>query len=145
MSQRRNLPRLLLAALAATCIAVPTAYAMPIDPQGTTTQDKRQQDMHASTVKKADRTTQDARGESAATRGTAGAASEPRLQGPPTWPSYPTPLPRPAQQPIATDGGGDDIGTDLPVALLVLAGTLALGGGLAVVAMKVRVHTRTAH
>jgi len=93
----------------------------------------------------------DARGEAAAGGGTTGGATSggavrhPRLLPPPTWPAHPTPIPLPprAQSPVATDGG-DDVGVDLPVALLILAGTLALGGGLAVAGMKVRAHTRTA-
>ncbi len=97
---------------------------------------------------KASRTVQDARGEAAAGGGTGstGPVSKPALQGPPTWPMHPTPLPlpQPAPQPVATDGG-DDIGLDLPVALLILAGTLAIGGGMAVVATKGRTRTRVAH
>ena len=149
-THRRILHRLALASLAALCIGAPVASAGPIDPvgTGTTTQDPRQQDMHASTVQKPDEVVvvRDARGESAAGGGTTGGtATKARVPGPPTWPVNPTPLPQPEQQPVAT-GGSDDIGIDLPVALLILAGTLALGGGLAVAAMKARAHTtRTAH
>jgi hypothetical protein len=156
MSQHRNiLSRLAIASLAAALLAAAPASAMPTDPQGAAVQ-KRQQDMHASTVHKAKETTAPVgpQGEAAASGGgtsggtSAGPSPKPRLQGPPTWPAYPTPLPRPAeqpvQQPVATDGG-DDIGVDLPVALLIIAGTLALGGGMAVAAMKVRDHARTAH
>ena len=151
-THRRILHRLALASLAALCIGAPVASAAPIDPPGTgaTTQDPRQQDMHASTVQKPDKVVvvRDARGESAAGGGTTRPARpvrEPRVQGPPTWPENPTSLPQPEQQPVAT-GDGDDIGIDLPVALLILAGTLALGGGLAVAGMKARAHTtRTAH
>jgi hypothetical protein len=169
-THRRILHRLALASLAALCIGAPVASAGPIDPVGTgttTTQDPRQQDMHASTVQKSDAVgvVRDARGESAAgggttdkvvvvrdargesavgggtTGGTAGGpVREPRVQGPPTWPENPTSLPQPEQQPVAS-GDGDDIGIDLPVALLILAGTLALGGGLAVAGMKARAHT----
>lgn len=165
MSPSKTLPRLALATLAAACIAVPTASAQPIDPVGTAAQSPQQQDMHASTVHKPDSTTgtqdargesaagrsvtavsvQDARGESASGGGTAGGpAREPQLQGPPTWPVNPQPLPAPTQAPAAT-GGGDDIDVDLPVALLILAGTLALGGGMTAAAMKVRSNTHTAH
>jgi len=153
-THRRILRRLALASLAALCIGAPVASASPADPvgTGTTTQDPRQQDMHASTVQKPDKVVvvRDARGESAAGGGTTGGTAggpvrEPRVQGPPTWPENPTSLPQPEQQPVAT-GDGDDIGIDLPVALLILAGTLALGGGLAVAGMKARAHTtRAAH
>ena len=150
-THRRILHRLALASLAALCIGAPVASAAPIDPPGTgatTTQDPRQQDMHASTVQKPGKVVvvRDARGESAAGGGTTGGtATKAPLPGPPTWPENPTPLPQPEQQPVAT-GDSDDIGIDLPVALLILAGTLALGGGLAVAGMKARAHTtRTAH
>jgi hypothetical protein len=167
MTHRNILSRLAITSLAAALLATAPASAMPIGPQGTAATDKRQLDMHASTVhapddargeaaagssvqtpkEKAGRTVDDARGEAAAGGGTGstGPASKPALQGPPTWPMYPTPLPQPAQpQPIATDGG-DDIGLDLPVALLILGGTLAVGGGMAVAATKVRTRTRVAH
>ena len=55
-THRRILHRLALASLAALCIGAPVASAAPIDPPGTgatTTQDPRQQDMHASTVQPA--------------------------------------------------------------------------------------------
>ena len=166
MSPSKTLPRLALATLAAACIAVPTASAQPIHPVGPAAASLQQQDMHASTVHKPDAgigsqdvrgesaagrsvtaiSVQDARGESASGGGTTGEpAGQPQFQGPPTWPLDPTPLPAPEQPaPVATDGG-DDIGVDLPVALLILAGTLALGGGMAAAAMKVRDHTHTAH
>jgi hypothetical protein len=176
MTHRSILSRLAITSLAVALLATAPASAMPTDPQGTAAKDPRQQDMHASTVQtpkenagrtvqdargeaaagssaqtpkeKAGRTVQDARGEAAAGGGTGstGPVSKPALQGPPTWPAYPTPLPlpRPAPQPIATDGG-DDIGLDLPVALLILAGTLAVGGGMAFAATKGRTRTRVAH
>ena len=125
---------------------------MPADPAGTEAKDPRQQDMHASTVHKQDDTqtsaTADARGEAAAggggTGATGGPVREPRLQGPPTWPMHPTPLPRPAPQTVVVDGG-DDVVLDLPVALLILMGSLALGGGMAAVALTARGRTRAAH
>jgi hypothetical protein len=172
MTHRNIRSRLAISSLAVALLATAPASAMPTDPHGTAAKDPRQRDMHASTVQtpkenagrtvqdargeaaagssmqtpkeNAGRTVQDARGEAAAGGGTGstGPASKPALQGPPTWPIHPTPLPRPAQQPIVTDGG-DDIGVDLPVALLILAGTLAVGGGLAVAATRGR--TRVAH
>lgn len=175
MSHRSIRSRLAMTSLAVALLATAPASAMPADPQGTAAKDPRQQDMYGSTVQapkgnesrnvqdargeaaaassaqtpkeKAARTVQDARGEAAAGGGTGSAApkSKPVLQGPPTWPMYPTPLPRPAQQqPIVVDDS-DDIGLDLPVALLILAGTLAVGGGIAVAATKGRTRTRVAH
>jgi hypothetical protein len=176
MTHRNTLSRLALTSLTVALLASAPASAMPTDPGGTAAKDPRQQDMYGSTVQspseKADRTVQDARGEAAAGSsgqtpkekasrtvqdargeaaagggtGSTGPVSKPALQGPPTWPMYPTPLPlpQPAPQPVLTDGG-DDIGLDLPVALLILAGTLAVGGGMAVVATKGRTRTRVAH
>jgi hypothetical protein len=130
MSHRTKLSRLVLATLAVASIAAPSAFAGPTDPVGTGFQDQQ--------------TTPDARGESAAGGGPAagGPIRQPRVQAAPTWPTHPTPLPRLAQPPLAADGGDD---VDLPVVLLVIAGTLALGGGLAVATSKVRAHTREAH
>jgi len=130
MSRRTKLPRLMLATLAVASFAAPSAFAGPIDPAGTGFQDQQ--------------TIRDARGESAAGGGTAarGPVRAPRVQAAPSWPTYPTPLPRPAQPPLVADGGDD---VDLPVVLLVIAGTLALGGGLAVATSKLRAHTREAH
>ena len=147
MSHRSILSRLAITSLAAALLATAPATAMPTDPPGTGASDAAQLDMHASTVQPPDKAqTLDLRGEAAAGGGTgsAGPAHEAPLPGPPTWPANPTPLPRPVQQPIATDSG-DDIGLDLPVALLILAGTLAVGGGMAVGATKVRARTRVAH
>ena len=98
-THRRILHRLALASLAALCIGAPVASAGPIDPAGTgtTTQDPRQQDMHASTVQKPDKVVvvRDARGESAAGGGTTGGtATKAPLPGPPTWPENPTPAAR---------------------------------------------------
>lgn len=176
MTHRNTLSRLALTSLTVALLASAPASAMPTDPAGTAASEQRQQDMYGSTVQspseRADRTVQDARGEAAAGSsgqtakeqasrtvqdargeaaagggtGSTGSVSKPALQGPPTWPMYPTPLPlpQPAPQPVATDGG-DDIGLDLPVALLVLAGALGVGGGMAVVATKGRARTRVAH
>jgi hypothetical protein len=153
MSHRSIRSRVAGLSLAAMLVAASPASAMPADPAGTEAKDPRQQDMHASTVQKQDDTQTsgiaDARGEAAAGGGTAGASDgtvrESRLPGPPTWPMFPTPLPRPAPQPVVVVDGGDDIVLDLPVALLILTGTLALGGGMAVAALKVRGRVRTAH
>jgi hypothetical protein len=147
MSHRNILSRLAITSLAAALLATAPASAMPTDPQGFGASDAAQRDMHASTVQPADKAqTLDLRGEAAAGGGTGSTppVAKGPFPGPPTWPAYPTPLPRPAQQPIATDGG-DDIGLDLPVALLILAGTLAVGGGMAVGATQVRARTRVAH
>jgi hypothetical protein len=149
MSHRSNLSRLAITSLAAALLATAPATAMQTDPPGTGASDAAQQDMHASTVQAPDKAqTLDLRGEAAAGGGTGstGSATEPPLLGPPTWPANPTPLPLPrhVQQPVATDSG-DDIGLDLPVALLILAGALGVGGGMAIAGTKVRARTRVAH
>ena len=148
MSHRTTLARLALASLAAAVLAAAPASAMPPDPQGTPAQDPRQQDMHASTVQPADQAPKlDLRGEAAKPGGgtSGGPAREPKLQGPPTWPVNPTPLPlpRPAPATVVDDGVDGGIDLEVPVAVLILVGTLALGGGMTFAAMKTR--TRTAH
>jgi hypothetical protein len=62
--------------------------------------------------------------------------------GPPVWPTNPHPIAS-ARAPVADSVDGGAGGVDLPVALLAIAGTLALGGGLTVAALKHR--TRVAH
>ncbi len=116
MSNSRMLSRLVLAALVAVLIAAPASSAMPTGPHGNAT---------AMT---------DARGEAAASGGGTGAAPLTAL------PSYPAPLP-PRAVSIPDGGGGGSV--DLLVVLLVIAGTLAVGGGLAVATS--RVQPRPAH
>ena len=123
MSHRRNLCRLVLATLAAASVAAPAASAIPVDPTGPAA-------------------AFDARGESAAGGGpTSRPLNHGPFPGPPTWPEDPAPLP-PRTAPVRA-GDGADGGVDLPVVLLSIAGTLAIGGGMAVAAS--RVGTRTAH
>jgi hypothetical protein len=166
MSYRKTLSRLVLASMVTALIAAPVATAMPTDPSGTGAQDPRQQDMHASTVGPVNApgataaesatdargeaaadggttTGTDARGEAAAGGGTSGASGSTELPGPPTWPAYPTPIPQPDAAPVAD--GGDGGGIDAPVALIAIAGTLALAGGMAVVAFRRRARTGVAH
>ena len=151
MPKGNTLSRLLIASLAAAAVAAPAAVAKPIDPA--------QLDMHASTVTKPVSAQQDLRTEAAAKPASAqqdlrseAAADQSRapvrdgrFPGPPVFPSYPRAIAvaipdAPAAE--AVDGGGDG-GVDLPVALLAIAGTLALGGGLTVAALRHR--TRVAH
>ena len=117
MLNRRMCSRLVLAALVSVLIAAPAASAMPIHPQGATTQ------------------TQDARGEAAANGGGTGAVTRLSVPAPRTWPAYPTPLP-PRAAPIPDGGGGG--GVDVPVVLLIIAGTLAIGGGMTVAANRLQ-------
>jgi hypothetical protein len=165
MPKGNTLSRLLIASLSAAAIAAPAAVAQPTDPV--------QLDMHASTVTKPASAQQDLRSEAAADPSRpAGkdlrseAAADPsrapssypgsfpgppilpapgshvpaKNPGPPVWPTNPQPIAS-APAPVADSVDGD--GVDLPVALLAIAGTLALGGGLTVVALRHR--TRVAH
>jgi hypothetical protein len=146
MSHRKTLASLLAAPLVVAAIAAPAAPAMPVD--------VRQLDMHASTVK-APAAQQDLRSEatigktpvSPQTRSpvaqqdlrTEAAADKPAAAPPvglPTWPAYPTPLPRVAHEPVAT--GGDD-GIEWPLSGILLAGALLLGGTLGVAGAQFRV------
>ena len=156
MSNFRMLSRLVFVALVAVLVAAPVSSAMPAGPHGNdaATFDARGEaaasgggtGAAAATALPAYPTPMDARGEAAASgggTGSTGPAAKPSFPSSPTWPTNPTPLPRPTQQPVATDGG-DEIGVDLPVALLILAGTLAVGGA-AVALVKGRAPTRVAH
>jgi hypothetical protein len=71
-----------------------------------------------------------------------GPINHPSFPGPPAFPENPTPLP-PRAVPVTGVGGGDGGGVDLPVVLLIIAGTLAIGSGIVVAAN--RGHTRTAY
>ena len=148
MPKGNKLSRLAVASLAAVSFASPAA-AQPI------------MDMHASTVQKPKPAKVDLRGEAAAgaaivagksgredLRGEAAAAPKQSpltrtpLPGPPTWPAYPTPLPKP-ETPVVADTG-DDGGIEVPEAILAIVGTLALGAGMAVVVLRHRPRTGTA-
>jgi hypothetical protein len=163
MPKGNTMSRLLITSLAAAAIAAPAAVAQPTDPVAATKspsvgndlrteatkspsagidlRTEATKDMHASTVTKPKSATQDLRGEAAAD--SARAPAYPRaLPGPPTWPTHPEPI-RPAPAVVADGDDGGDGGIDLPVALLGIAGTLALGCGLTVAALRHR--TRIAH
>ena len=81
--------------------------------------------------------TQDARGEAVADP-----LDLPAVPAPPARPFDPEPVSLPAEQ-ASTDAGGDVV--DVPLLLLVVAGALALGGGLAVVALKAPAGPRSSH
>jgi len=156
MSHRKTLSRLTIASLACAGLAAPAAVAQPI------------MDMHASTVHKPAPAQVDLRGEATVdvvkagspkvdlrgeaaveTPRTAGPRTLPAyptpaadttrrpLPGPPTWPMHPTPLP-PRAAPVVADGGD---GIDFPESVLIIAGTLALGAGMTVVALRTRPRT----
>ena len=147
MPKGNTLSRLLIASLAAAAVAAPAAVAQPIDPQGTTSSSPQsaQQDLRSEAAADPSRASQSAQQDlrTEATADPSRAPSYPRyVQGPPTWPMHPQPI-SPAPAHVADAGGGDNGGIDLPVALISIAGTLALGGGFAAVTLRHR--TRTAH
>ena len=151
MPKGNTFSRLLIASLSAAAIAAPAAVAQPTDPV--------QRDMHASTVTKPASVQQDLRAEAAvadpsrpagkdlrseatADPSRAPSSSPGSFPGPPVWPTNPQPIAS-APAPVADVVDGGDGGIDLPVALLAIAGTLALGGVITVAALKHR--TRVAH
>ncbi len=117
MSLRSSLSRLALVLVLAGLVAAPAASAAPFESAGTVTQD--------------------ARGEAVADP-----LDLPAVPAPPARPFDPEPVSLSAE-PASTDAGGDVV--DVPVLLLVVAGALALGGGLAVVALKAPARPRASH
>ena len=117
MSLRSSLSRLALVLVLAGLVAAPAASAAPFESAGMVTQD--------------------ARGEAVADP-----LDLPAVPAPPTRPFDPEPVSLSAE-PASTDAGGDVV--DVPLLLLVVAGALALGGGLAVVALKAPARPRASH
>jgi hypothetical protein len=158
MTDRRNMSRLAIASLLAAAVCAPTAAAMPIDNSGSTT------DMHASTVQKPASASQDLRSEAAVpgarapvspAEGTKVAKADLRSENPtdptrapkpsagvPTWPTSPKPIAPVSAEPVAGDGDGG--GLEWPVAVLALAGALALGGAVGIAGHRLRAQTRPA-
>ena len=144
MPKGNMLSRLLIVTLTAAAVAAPAAVAMPIDPTGPS---------DAAQVSAEPSVAQDLRGEAAA--GTTAAPKSGQdlrsevtkdptrapLPGPPTWPVNPQVIATP-NEPVPADGG-DGGGIEAPLVALIIAGVLALGGGLTVAALRQR--TRTAH
>ncbi|MEZ0294233.1 MAG: hypothetical protein ACAH82_16980 [Solirubrobacteraceae bacterium] len=120
MSLRSSLSRLALALLVAGLVAAPGASAAPFESQGTVTQD--------------------ARGEAAADP-----LDLPAYPASPARAFRPEPVSLPVAPAPADAGGGGGGVVDVPVLLLVVAGALALGGGLAVVALKAPAGPRSSH
>jgi len=156
MHVRKSISQIAVATMVAATVAIPTAGAMPAEGviYGSSEYAAEQQDMHASTVHKSDRSAGDRRGEGsiAGSRAQARAdfvkpdlrteaAKGPSISTPPaglpTWPVDPTPIaPAHVDAVTATDGDGGAI--DWPIALLIAAGAIALAGALAVTAHQLR-------
>jgi hypothetical protein len=171
MPKGNTLSRLLIASLSAAALAAPAAVAQPMDPaqmnmhaSTVTKPASAQQDLRSEAAADPSRPAgKDLRSEAAADPSRApsnpGNSSypgsfpgppilpahpslAPANPGPPVWPTHPQPITS-APAPVADSVDGGDGGVDLPVALLAIAGTLALGGGLTVAALRHR--TRVAH
>lgn len=152
MSHRRNIARLAVASLLAVAISAPAAIAKPAldttgsPSQGSTAgaQDKRSEGAKdRSIVPQTKATVNGDRRSEAAKDQTRAPQPEAPFPGQPTWPAYPRALAPPAQ-PVATGDGGD-VDVEWPVAVLALAGTMLLGGGLAVAGYRLRAQARPAH
>jgi hypothetical protein len=158
MPDRRKFAQMAIAGLLTVVIFAPTASAQPMT-EGTYTSKayaptSAATEVHASTVHKAAAAQQDLRGEGsiASSRAAAHAttadlrsentadpsrAPEPPI-GMPVFPTDTKPIAQPAPQPVADDGGGIDV--DWPIAMIALAGALAVGGGIAFAARRTRPH-----
>jgi hypothetical protein len=171
MLKGNTLSRLLIASLSAAALAAPAAVAQPMDAahmdmhaSTVTKPASAQQDLRSEAAANPSRPAgKDLRSEATADPSRApsnpGNSSypgsfpappilpahpslAPANPGPPVWPMHPQPIAS-APAPVADSVDGGDGGVDLPVALLAIAGTLALGGGLTVAALRHR--TRVAH
>jgi hypothetical protein len=144
MPKGNALSRLLIVSLAAAAIAAPAATAQPLEPMGplqdeaTVLQDARGEAVKSQTRTPAGPVSQDMRTEAA--KDPSRAPETKALPGPPTWPMHPRAL-TPPQATVTDDGDGG--GVDAPLVALIIAGALALGGGMAVVSLRHR--TGVAH
>jgi hypothetical protein len=144
MPKGNTLSRLLIVTLTAAAVAAPAAVAMPTDPTGpsdaaqTSAEPSVAQDVRGEAT--VDTTAGPNNGRDLRTEGAKDPARAP-LPGPPTWPANPQVI-APPNEPVPADGG-DGGGIDAPVMALIIAGVLALGGGLTVAALRHR--TRIAH
>ena len=148
MPKGNKLSRLLIATLAGAALAAPAAMAQPTEPvdtakqPATKTADLRGEAAvpgnlnlprppawpESGAIKK------DLRSEAAADP-SRGPALPRDIPGPPTWPMHPKPIVD-VQAPVADDGDGG--GIEAPIVALIIAGTLALGGGLTAAALRHR-------
>ena len=128
MQARRKKYRLAIAALLATVVAAPTAYAMPAEPSTAQKHAVAHQDLRAEGSipgSRVEAATQDVRWEDSIV------------------PSSRNELPIVAAAPQPVPGDGD--GIEWPIALVALTGAFALGGWLALAAQRLRTQTNPAH
>jgi hypothetical protein len=150
MPHGNTLSRMLIAGIAAAIIAAPTAMAQPInpvtiaqpEPEASINQEQRTEHakQQADAVSPSPKTA-DLRSEAAKDPSRAPAPPRP-LPGPPTWPMHPRVLTPPTTTAVADDGDGG--GVEAPIVALIIAGALALAGGLTV-AMHRQRRTHVAH
>ena len=149
MKVSSSISRAVLATVVAGAVAAPAAQAMPVHDSQTrgdcvmmarsclTTDQIRQIDMHASTVvpaaPKGNDVVADLRGEASKP-----APSTPAIPGVPVFPTDTTPIAKPKPAPVATDDGNGDF--DWPLAGVLAAITIALGGAAFVTGRQLRTH-----
>jgi hypothetical protein len=141
MPKGNTLSRLMIVSLATAAIAAPAASAQPAEPVVVTPQDMAAVDLRTEAIKPQTGTPvkKDMRTEAAKDPSRAPVTKQ--LPGPPTWPAYPRALTPPQQATVTDDGDGG--GIEAPIVALIIASTLALGGGLTVAALRHR--ARIAH
>jgi hypothetical protein len=149
MPKGNTLSRLMIVSLATAAIAAPAASAQPAEPVVVTPQDMAAVDLRTEATKPQTGTPvkpqtgtpvkKDMRTEAAKDPSRAPVTKQ--LPGPPTWPAYPRALTPPQQATVTDDGDGG--GIEAPIVALIIASTLALGGGLTVAALRHR--ARIAH
>jgi hypothetical protein len=143
MTKGNTLSRLLIASLTAAAVAAPAATAQPVEPVPMTPNAAPNQQLQGEAAKDqapAPSPHQQLQGEAAKDPSRAPAPAVEPVPGPPTWPVNPEPIAPPAA-PVADDGDGG--GIEAPVLALIIAGGLALAGGLAAAALRHR--TPVAH
>ena len=150
MTVSSRISRAVLTTVVVGAVVAPAAQAVPVhDSQSRgsdcvmvarsclTMDQVRQMDMHASTVvpaaPKGNDVVSDARGEA-----TKPAPSTPAIPGLPVFPTNTTPLAPPKAVPVATDPGNGDF--DWPLAGLIAAIAVAMGGIAFVAARQLRTH-----
>jgi hypothetical protein len=141
MPKGNTLSRLMIVSLATAAIAAPAASAQPAEPVVVTPQDMAAVDLRTEATKPQTGTPvkKDMRTEAAKDPSRAPVTKQ--LPGPPTWPAYPRALTPPQQATVTDDGDGG--GIEAPIVALIIASTLALGGGLTVAGLRHR--ARIAH
>jgi hypothetical protein len=151
MKVSSSISRAVLATIVAGAVVAPAAQAMPVhDSQSRgdcvmmarsclTMDQVRQLDMHASTVvpqsPKGNDVVADVRGEASKP-----APSTPAIPGLPVFPTDTTPIHAPKPAPVATDDGNGNGDFDWPLAGLVAAISVALGGAAFVTGRQLRAH-----